>query len=64
MWSRVSLICAIWSLFIVPAVLGPLGVAAGCVAITKGEKWWGIAGAVGSAVAAAVGYYWAGLLVA
>ena len=44
---------------IAPAVLGPLGVAAGCVAIAKGDKWWGAAGVSGSAVAAVVGYYWA-----
>ena len=48
MWARASLICAVWSLFIAPAVVGPLGVAAGMVAIARG-----------SAVAALVGYWWA-----
>ena len=57
MWARASLICGGWSLFIAPAVLGPLGVAAGCVAIAKGDKWWGTAGVLGSAVAALVGYF-------
>ena len=57
MWVRASLICAVWSLFIAPAVIGPLAVAAGCVAIAKGDKWWGAAGVIGSAVAAVVGYY-------
>ncbi len=42
----------------------PLGVAAGCVAIAKGDKWWGAAGVSGSAVAAVVGYYLATWLVA
>ena len=41
MWARASLICAVWSLFIAPAVLGPLGVAAGMVAVAKGDRWWG-----------------------
>lgn len=63
LWARASLICGVWSLFIAPAVLGPLGVAAGCVAIAKGDKWWGAAGVSGSAVAAVVGYYWAGGLI-
>ena len=63
MWARASLICAVWSLFMAPAVLGPLGVAAGMVAIAKGDKWWGAAGVSGSAVAAVIGYYWAGGLI-
>ena len=62
-WARASLICAVWSLFIAPSVLGPLGVAAGMVAIAKGDKWWGAAGVTGSAVAAVVGHWWAGGLV-
>ena len=57
MWARASLICAVWSLFVAPAVLGPIGVAAGCVAVAKGDRWWGAAGVSGSAVAAVVGYY-------
>jgi len=44
-------------------VLGPLAVAAGCVAVAKGDKWWGAAGVAGGAVAAVVGYYWAGGLI-
>ena len=56
MWARASLIVAVWSLFIAPAVLGPLGIAAGCVAIVKGDKWWGGLGVSGSAVVAVVGY--------
>ena len=62
LWARASLICAVWSLFIAPAVLGPLGVAAGMVAVWKGDRSWGAAGVSGSAVAAVVGYYWAGWL--
>ncbi len=63
MWARVSLVCAVWSLFIALAVLGPLRVAAGCVAVAKGDKWWGAAGVSGSAVAAVVRYYSAGGLI-
>ena len=59
MWARASLICAVWSLIIAPAVFGSIGVVAGCVAIAKGDKWWGAAGVLGSAVAAVVGYYFA-----
>ena len=62
-WARASLICAVWSLLIAPSVLGPLGVAAGMVAIAKGDKWWGAAGVTGSAVAAVVGHWWVGGLV-
>ena len=63
MWARASLICAVWSLFIAPAVFGPLGVAAGMVTVAKGDKWWGGLGVFGSAVAAVVGYLWAGGLI-
>ena len=56
-WARASLICGVWSLFIAPGVLGPLGVTAGMVAIAKGDKWWGAAGVSVSAVAAVIGYY-------
>ena len=63
MWARASLFCGAWSLFIASAVLGPLGVAAGMVAIAKGDKWWGAAGVTGSAVAAVVGHWWVGGLV-
>ena len=63
MWARASLICAVWSLFLAPLVFGLLGIAAGMVAIWKGDKWWGGLGVSGSAVAAVVGYWWAGGLV-
>ena len=63
MWARASLICAVWSLFIAPAVFGPIGVAVGCVAFAKGDKWWGAVGVSGSAVAAVVGYYMAADLI-
>ena len=60
-WARASLVCAAWSVVAAPAVFGPLGVAAGLVAIAKGDAWWGAAGVLGSALAAAVvGYYWSG----
>ena len=63
MWARASLICAVWSLFVAPVVLGPIGVAAGCVAVAKGDKRWGAFAVSGSALAAVVGYYWAGGLI-
>ena len=59
MWARASLICAVWSLFLAPLVFGLLGIAAGMVAIWKGDRWWGAAGVSGSAVAAVVGFHWA-----
>lgn len=61
-WARASLICAVWSLFVARAVFGPLGVAAGMVAVWKGDRWWGAAGVSVSAVAAVTGYFWAGWL--
>ena len=63
LWARASLICAALALFIAPAVLGPIGVAAGMVAVAKGDKWWGAAGVSGSAIAAVTGYLWAGGLI-
>jgi len=39
-----------------PVVTGALGIAAGVVAIAKGDVRWGAAGVVGSA-AAVIGYY-------
>ncbi|MDA1129382.1 MAG: hypothetical protein O2913_11890 [Chloroflexi bacterium] len=62
-WVRASLVCAVLSLFLAPVVFGPLGIVAGMVAIWKGDRWWGAAGASGSAVAAVVGFYWAGELI-
>ena len=44
LWARASLICAALALFIAPVVFGPLGVAAGMVAVWKGDVWWGSAG--------------------
>ena len=58
-WTFSSLVCAALALVIAPAVLGPLGVAVGTVAIWKGGGWWGTAGVSGSAVAVVVGFYWA-----
>ena len=62
-WAIVSLVCAVLALVIAPAVLGPLGVVVGMVSVWKGARWWGAAGVSGSAVAAVVGYYWAGYVV-
>ena len=59
MWARARLFGGVWSLFVGRAVVGALGVAAGMVAIAKGDKWWGAAGVSGSVVAAVLGYYWA-----
>lgn len=60
MWARASLVCAAWSVFLVPEVFGPLGIAAGIVAVWKGDKWWGAFGVSGSVVAAVAGYWWVG----
>ena len=57
MWARASLICAVWSLFLAPAVFGPLGVAAGMVAVAKGDSWCG----VGSASPGAPWRRWLGI---
>ena len=62
-WARASMICGVLSLFVAPVVLGPLGVAAGMVAVWKGDKRWGAAGVSGSSIAAVIGYYWAGGLI-
>ncbi len=62
-WSVVSLAYAILALVVAPVIFGPLGFFAGMVAVWKGDVWWGGAGVSGSAVLAAVGYYWAGGLV-
>ena len=39
-----------------PVMIGTLGIAAGVVAIAKGDGWWGAAGVVGGA-AAVIEYY-------
>ncbi len=56
-WTFSSLLCAALALVIAPTVLGPLGVAAGTVAVWKGGRRWGAAGVWASAVAAAIGFY-------
>ena len=56
LWARASLICAVWSIFLAAEIIGPLGIAAGVVAIRKGDKWWGVAGASASAVTTVIGY--------
>ena len=62
-WAIVSLVCAGLDVFVAPVVFGPLGIIAGSVAVWKGERWWWMLGVSGSAVAAVVGYWWAGSLV-
>ncbi len=58
-----SLACAAVALAAVPVVFGPLDVVAGMMAVWKGDVWWGAAGVSGSAMPAAVGYYWAASLI-
>jgi len=47
----------------VPAVVGPLGVVTGTVAVWKGARWWGTAGVSISFVAAQTGFYLAAWVV-
>ena len=58
-----SLAWAAPSLGVAPVVFGPLGNVGGMAAVWKGDVWLGAASVSGSAVAAVVGYYWAGGLV-
>lgn len=58
-WAHASLLCAVWSVFLAPAVFGLLGIVGGIVAVWKGDKWWGAAGVSGNTVAALIGYSWA-----
>ena len=37
------MICAVWSLFIASAVLGPLGLIVRILVDWKGDRWWGAA---------------------
>ena len=59
-----GLLCAILAVFLVPAVFGILGVAAGMVAIVKDTRWRGSLVVILSAVGALVGYWWAGWVIA
>ena len=56
-WAFSSLLCAALALVIAPAVLVPLGVAAGTVAVWKGARWWGTAGVSASFVSAVINAY-------
>ena len=63
-WAFGSLLCAALASVIAPVVFGPLGLAAGSVAVWKGGRWWGTAGFFGGVVAGVVGYALAAGLVA
>ena len=63
-WAFISLLCAALALVIAPFVFGPLGVVTGVVAIWKGGRWWGAAGASASAVTGVFGFYLAVGLIA
>lgn len=54
-WAISSLACAVLAVFVAPVVFGPLGVLAGSVAVWNGDRWWGMLGVSGSAVAAVRG---------
>ncbi len=56
-WTFSSLLCAALALVIAPAVLAPLGVVAGAVAVWKGGRWWGASGVCASVVAGVAGFY-------
>ena len=57
-----GLLCAVLAVFLVPAVFGVLGVAAGMVVIVKGARWRGALVVALGASGAIVGYYWASLV--
>jgi len=42
-WTTASLVSAGMSLAVAPVLFGPLGVAAGMMAIAKGDRWLGAA---------------------
>lgn len=58
----VGLLCAALAVFLIPAVFGVLGVAAGMTAIVKDADGRGALVVTLSAVGAVVGYYWASIV--
>ena len=62
-WSgSISLVMALVSLAVAPAVFGPLGIVLGIIAVAKGERYLGMLGVAASAALAVTGYYLAGAL--
>lgn len=61
-FSAVSMVMALASLAVAPAVFGPLGVLMGITAVAKGERYLGMLGVTASAVLSVTGYYLAGAL--
>ena len=55
-WAIGSLVCAALALAFAPVALGPLGIVAGTVAVSKGVSRWGTVGVTASAVAGVVGF--------
>ena len=61
-FSAASMVMALVSLAVAPAVFGPLGVLMGIAAVAKGDRYLGMLGVTASAVLSVTGYYLAGAL--
>ncbi len=61
-FSMISMVMALASLVVAPAVFGPLGVLMGIAAVAKGDRYLGMLGVTASAVLSVTGYYLAGAL--
>ena len=61
-FSTISLGLALASLAVAPAVLGPLGILMGTIAVGKGDRYLGMLGLTARATLGVAGYYLAGSL--
>lgn len=61
-FSTISIGLALASLTVAPAVLGPLGILMGAIAVGKGDRYLGMLGVSTSAALGVTGYYLAGAL--
>ena len=61
-FSIISMGLALASLAVAPAVLGPLGILMGTIAVAKGDRYLGMLGLTASAALGVTGYYLAGAL--
>ena len=61
-FSLISMIMALASLAVAPAVFGPSGILLGIIAVAKGDRRLGMLGVTASAVLGVTGYYLAGAM--
>lgn len=61
-YSRLGLLFAILSLFVLPIIFGPLAIAFGIAGIVKGDKKWGVLVIVLGVVLAVISIFGAMLL--